>query len=220
MISQEGKTVYCLIMGVLGNLQKEFKIFNVGTKTNVPSEMVQTIPASLFQNLLKNKPKIKIVNADILNNSAVNVQLDICNENSIKIIKEIAPDIILLSNLLEHVEDKIIAINNVYSAMNHRCVLIISGPRFYPYHSDPIDNGFRPSKKELQKIVKNLFRIEYFRYQYCISGYHIGGKGFKLETKDWLYQIKSMIVYPKRMTMNRLRYFFPVVTFTTKLMKI
>lgn len=220
MIKQEAKTIYHLIMEVIENPQKQYKILNIGSKPNDSSGSAQKIPANLFQNLLRNRPKISVMNTDFVKNSGVDAQMDICDENSIKTIKEYAPDIILLSNLLEHVEDKLIAVNNIYSSMNHECILIISGPRFYPYHEDPIDNGFRPSKKKLQKLVKNLFRVEYFRFQFCISGYHIGEKSFKLETRDWLYQIKSMVLFPNRISMNRLHYLFPVVTFCARLIKL
>lgn len=55
--------------------------------------------------------------------------------------------VVLMSSLLEHVEDREAALLHV-SAMRAPA-LIITVPHVWPHHPDPIDNGYRPSVAEL-----------------------------------------------------------------------
>jgi SAM-dependent methyltransferase len=59
----------------------------------------------------------------------------------------------MCNNMLEHVVD----IDAVCAALGQICppngLLFISVPNSYPFHPDPIDNGFRPSVDELTRIL-------------------------------------------------------------------
>lgn len=56
---------------------------------------------------------------------------------------------ILLSNLLEHVADRAQVCDLVLRILPPGGYLIVSGPKDYPYHADPIDTLFRPTIEEL-----------------------------------------------------------------------
>ena len=68
---------------------------------------------------------------------------------------------ILCNNLLEHVTD----VQAMCNALAETCppggTLCLSVPYAFPFHPDPIDNGFRPSLSDLERIFTPLgFRVE------------------------------------------------------------
>lgn len=67
------------------------------------------------------------------------------------------PVIVVLSNVLEHVENPRIVLQNV--AAIAPTWLYVSVPREWPYHPDPIDTMLRPNPLELAEMV------EWFGYE-------------------------------------------------------
>jgi hypothetical protein len=68
-------------------------------------------------------------------------------------LKNIKADVVLASNLLEHVESPILGLLNLTRIADKGSVLIITGPSQYPYHPDPIDNGFRPGRDFVSHLL-------------------------------------------------------------------
>jgi hypothetical protein len=58
---------------------------------------------------------------------------------------------VLCTNMLEHVRDIDATCATLWSLVPPGGTLILSGPYRYPIHSDPIDNGFRPTPDELAR---------------------------------------------------------------------
>ncbi|MEO0101279.1 MAG: methyltransferase domain-containing protein [candidate division WOR-3 bacterium] len=71
-------------------------------------------------------------------------------------IKEFSPsepyDLIFLTNVLEHLENPEIVAKRVLSLLAPKGYLFVTVPRFYRRHPDPIDTGFRPSNKDLERM--------------------------------------------------------------------
>ena len=66
-------------------------------------------------------------------------------------------DVVLCSNLLEHVTDRELVANRLREVTAPGGVLIVTAPHVYPYHPDPIDTLFRPTDAELAELVGDGF---------------------------------------------------------------
>jgi SAM-dependent methyltransferase len=62
-------------------------------------------------------------------------------------------DVAICTSLLEHVVDRAATAQNVCRVVRPGGVLILTVPRRYPLHADPIDTGFRPTPEELCRLV-------------------------------------------------------------------
>jgi len=101
-----------------------------------------------------------IKNIDIKEQDGVDLVADFTKLNGQELIKKLEGNLYLISNLLEHIPDYMIGIESIKSMLNTGDLLILSGPKSFPYHPDPIDNMFRPSIKELRQYFENDFEIK------------------------------------------------------------
>jgi SAM-dependent methyltransferase len=62
-------------------------------------------------------------------------------------------DLVLATNLLEHVVDRGATIRNLTSLTIRGGYLVITVPKRFPYHADPIDTLYRPSVARLSRDV-------------------------------------------------------------------
>lgn len=97
---------------------------------------------------LKNRG-IEVVHTDI--------ELDVVgNDFSKKVKKMGAFKTVFAFNLLEHVVDFQKAARNIISIIPEGGHLFVSCPKDFPYHPDPIDNGFRPTQDELADLFSSM----------------------------------------------------------------
>ena len=102
----------------------------------------------------------KIKNIDIKGQDGVDLVADFTKRNGQEQIKKLGGNLYLISNLLEHIPDYMVGIESIKSMLKSGDLLILSGPKSFPYHPDPIDNMFRPSIKELRQYFDNDFEIK------------------------------------------------------------
>jgi hypothetical protein len=102
----------------------------------------------------------KILNIDIKNQKGVDLVADFTTPEGQKSIASLNGNLYLISNLLEHIPDYNLGIKSIVELLKTGDVLILSGPKSFPYHPDPIDNMFRPSIKELQKYFESDFEVK------------------------------------------------------------
>lgn len=62
-------------------------------------------------------------------------------------------DLVLCTNLLEHVTDRGETLRNVKRVVAPGGLLLLTVPRRYPIHPDPIDTGYRPTPAELVGLL-------------------------------------------------------------------
>jgi SAM-dependent methyltransferase len=62
-------------------------------------------------------------------------------------------DVVLCTNLLEHVVDRAATLHNVKRVVAPSGLLVLTVPRRYRLHHDPIDTGYRPSSDALVELV-------------------------------------------------------------------
>jgi hypothetical protein len=67
---------------------------------------------------------------------------------------------VMISNLLEHVTNRQEVCDALMEILPPDGYLIVSGPRDYPYHSDPIDTMFRPTVAEMHEYFPHTTLID------------------------------------------------------------
>lgn len=99
---------------------------------------------------------VRVLNVDLKEDDGVDIAGDILDRSFRSKIASLGIKAILCNNLLEHVND----VTAMCAALADICpdggVLCLSVPHAYPFHPDPIDNGFRPSLMQLEEIFKPL----------------------------------------------------------------
>jgi hypothetical protein len=103
--------------------------------------------------------RFTLINVDIKNDKNVNLVADFLTEQGQIVIKEFNAKVILVSNLLEHIPNPLAGINSLKQLVESDSYLILTGPRSFPYHADPIDNMFRPNLAEVQSLFEKDFEI-------------------------------------------------------------
>jgi hypothetical protein len=111
---------------------------------------------------------LKVINIDLQESEGVDLVMDFCDTSNLDKLKGFNPKLVLVSNLLEHVVDYRSVVKSISEIVPTGGYLLLTGPRLYPNHPDPIDNGFRPKKKELQKLFGDFF--DFLEFKYVIGG--------------------------------------------------
>jgi len=96
---------------------------------------------------------VRVLHIDLKASNGVDIVGDIIDRAVRSQVTALGVKSILCNNLLEHVED----VHETCRALAEMCPpggnLCLSVPYAFPFHPDPIDNGFRPSLMELQEIL-------------------------------------------------------------------
>jgi hypothetical protein len=132
--------------------ERLFPLLNVGSSTEAFRRVAQPhIDEQIFRPLRRRGGRI--VHLDIKDAPGVDVVGSILDRQFVKQVREnVAPRSVLASNLLEHVPDPRSVARALASLVEPDGLMIVSGPRHYPYHPDPIDNHFRPSLSEVHAL--------------------------------------------------------------------
>jgi SAM-dependent methyltransferase len=103
---------------------------------------------------------VRFIHADIKAAPGVDVTGDILDPAFQSRLAALAPGSILCCNMFEHVRDR--------QQLAHVCTrivrpdgyIIISVPRSFPYHLDPIDNYFRPTPTDIAILFPDFKIVE------------------------------------------------------------
>ena len=133
-------------------------LINIGCSTQdfIDSQQpyIQDFVLSPINKLFK-----KVVNVDIKDGPGVDFVGDFLQVKDQVKLMSMNPDVVLMSNLLEHIPNPKDGLTSIARIMPKGSLLILTGPRRYPYHPDPIDNGYRPSKHDLMKDLSDEFEV-------------------------------------------------------------
>jgi hypothetical protein len=129
-----------------------FPLVNVGSSTGAFRAVTQPhLDREIFSPLADRGGTVYHV--DVKDAPGVDLVGDLEDEEFIARLRdELMPRSILVSNLLEHVRDPRRVADAVVSIAPAGALIIVSGPRSYPYHPDPIDTRFRPSVEEVHAL--------------------------------------------------------------------
>jgi hypothetical protein len=137
-----------------------FPFLNVGSSTGAFRAVTQPhIDREIFQPLQARGGTVYHV--DMKRAPGVDFAGDILDADFRAVISErVAARCVMISNLLEHVRDRVAVAAGVSDFVAPGGLLIVSGPRTYPYHPDPIDTRFRPSVEEVHALFPDTELID------------------------------------------------------------
>jgi hypothetical protein len=134
--------------------EENFPLLNIGSSTVHFRKVVQPqIHEHVFLPL-ENK-NLKIIHLDMKMEEGVDLIGDLSNDEFRSSLKKIGIKSVLCSNLLEHLSDPRPICNSILDLLNSKDLIIVTVPKSFPYHKDPIDTYFRPSVEELHLLFPN-----------------------------------------------------------------
>ena len=134
-------------------------LLNLGSSTTEFRSKSQPYIDSRIFVPLKLDPRNSVVHCDLKADIGVDVTVDITDETCLPVLAAFHCDAVLVSNLLEHVEDINSTVKNIGALVPPSGNLLLTGPLKFPYHPDPIDNMFRPTRQEVTDLF-NDFEIK------------------------------------------------------------
>jgi hypothetical protein len=102
----------------------------------------------------------RVVNVDVKHAAGVDIVGDICEPAVAQEVREAGVRAALVSNLLEHVPDPAAMARAVIDVVPPGALIVVTGPRRFPYHPDPIDNRFRPGPEAAAQLFPGSIVIE------------------------------------------------------------
>ncbi|MDI1450703.1 methyltransferase domain-containing protein [Polyangium sp. 6x1] len=92
---------------------------------------------------------LQVLHLDARPEPGVDIVADVTNLKGV----ERTFDLVLCTNLLEHVTDREATLRHVARVVAPGGLLVLTVPRRYPIHRDPIDTGYRPTAAELVALL-------------------------------------------------------------------
>ena len=136
-------------------------LLNIGSSSLRFREKVQPfIAENIFQPLAKKN--IKVLHTDLQNEIGVDLVGDLADAKFVNQLKSMNFKSIICSNLLEHleIETRLIVCTTLMNIINEGGLIVMTVPRIYPYHQDPIDTWYRPDAAELAGLFPGFKLIE------------------------------------------------------------
>lgn len=133
-------------------------LLNLGSSTEDFGTRQPHIGELVFEPLRRRGTRV--VNVDVKSAPGVNVVGDICDPAVAQQVRDTGVRAALVSNLLEHVPDPDAMARAVVDVMPPGALIVVTGPRRFPYHPDPIDNRFRPDAEEAARLFPETTVIE------------------------------------------------------------
>jgi len=155
MLIKEAEKINYYIKTFLGD--KKGIAINIGSSTAEFTDILQPYIRNLVLKPLSKH--FKILNLDIKNQQGVDLVADFTTPEGQRAISNLNGNLYLISNLLEHIPDYEVGIKSITQLLKKDDFLILSGPKSFPYHPDPIDNMFRPNLKQLRDFFEQDFEI-------------------------------------------------------------
>jgi SAM-dependent methyltransferase len=97
---------------------------------------------------------VEIFHVDLKRSPGVDLVANILSEDGYAQLRLLRPKVVLLCNILEHVTDPALLIERALDILQPGGRLIISVPRSYPHHRDPIDTMFRPTPDQVAAMAR------------------------------------------------------------------
>ncbi len=97
---------------------------------------------------------VSIIYSDLQEGEGIDISANLLEEDGFDQIKATAPRTIFCNNVLEHVLDPAEFASRCYALLPPGGRLVITVPKSYPHHRDPIDTMFRPSPDEICALIE------------------------------------------------------------------
>lgn len=153
-------------------------MLNIGSSTLEFRTRTQPfIDAKLFAPLTARG--VRVVHADLKAAPGVDLTSNILTDEGFAEAKAVGARSLLLCNLLEHVTDPALFARRAWDLVEPGGVIVVSVPRSYPYHRDPIDTLFRPTPAEVAALFPGA---EVVREEIIETGYYWS----KVRARPWI----------------------------------
>ena len=127
-------------------------VVNLGSSTEAfRTETQPWIERILFEPLRARA--VEVVHVDVKRAPGVDLTADILTDSGFAALQGLRPQTVLLCNILEHVREPGLMVARALEILRPGGRLIISVPRSYPHHRDPIDTMFRPTPEEIAALA-------------------------------------------------------------------
>jgi SAM-dependent methyltransferase len=128
-------------------LEKVESVLDIGSSDLEYRECKQAYISEMYAKFSEN-----IDTLDLKNGSGVDFVLDITDKDCARYLGKY--DLVLVCNILEHIEISKLGnvVKNVSEILKDGGYCIVTVPFNIEYHPSPIDNGFRPTAEELEKV--------------------------------------------------------------------
>ena len=160
-----------------------YRVLNIGSSSQEFRADIQPYINEFIFNPLIEK-NVTIVHTDIAKAEGVDIVGDLTDSIFIDKLKKEKYEVIICSNLLEHIVNREPIIFAIKEILRPNGIAIVTVPYHYPYHLDPIDTMFRPKIKELYKNF-NEFELK--------KGEIVLGKSFRANAfqENYWEQLKN-----------------------------
>jgi hypothetical protein len=139
-------------------LEKRSPVVNIGSSTEVFRTVNQPhIDRIIFAPLVA--AGVKVIHTDLKMAPGVDVAGDLGDPNVRRALRAYNPWVAICSNLLEHVTEPSLFAAHVQDVVQPGGYVIVTVPRSYPFHADPIDTGYRPDPEQLAGLFPGTVRI-------------------------------------------------------------
>lgn len=140
------------------NLGSNSVCLNVGSSTREFREETQPF---IHQEILKPLAEsgCRVVNCDMKEDDGVDEVGDLLNQEFQKHLTSYKADLVICSNLLEHLSDPASFARACGAIVKPGGHFLFSVPRSFPYHPDPLDTMFRPSPDEIAALLPGWYVV-------------------------------------------------------------
>jgi hypothetical protein len=217
MLVGEAKAIGDILLREVFN-KKRSVILNIGSSTKYFRESSQPwIERYIFGPL--RLLSCQVVNIDIKLDEGVDFVADITKEFDLTKLNAFNADIIMASNLLEHVEDLRSTCANIAHLLGPETILILTGPVKFPFHPDPIDNGWRPDELEIREsfptcVITDFRLVSHRNLQFATMDGNVFVNGAKYISR----LIKALLSFDPISELTE-RFFCPVSAFVVIIRK-
>ena len=97
---------------------------------------------------------------DIKSDEGIDIKVDLSSSDLPEGIFNETYDLVICCNILEHVKDRDLFIRNLLRFTRRGTMLMLTVPRLYPKHNDPIDTLYRPSIDELADLIQKYVELD------------------------------------------------------------
>lgn len=126
-------------------------LLNVGSATAEFREKVQPyIDGEIFSPLRERR--IAVDHLDMLPGDGIDLRGDLNDISFVETLAARGYQAVLCSNVLEHLAEPAVICTRLENLLPAKGILIVTVPRDFPYHPDPIDTMFRPSVDDLKDL--------------------------------------------------------------------
>jgi hypothetical protein len=136
---------------------------------------------------------VTIIHFDRTAFPGVDIAGDLFNPACQQRLKALAPRSALLTNVLEHLPKEVLSLVPaiVHDVLADGAILIVTVPRSFPYHADPIDTLYRPTPAELAQLFEpagfDVVASEVIRFDSFLADLRSGG------AKNWWHWIFRLL---------------------------